>query len=661
METRISMVERAQQGASPDEGPDPESSIERLSLSESELHSLLAEHGYVWVVRHNGWFECLVSREHERWEGSGATAGAALEDALNRMLPSALARKLLSGQLRGAEATPSVEAQGDTEATPPTPKKVAARATEDTKANAKPPRADAKRSGHGAKVKTAPASTNNEPRVKRFPGPPATALRRSDEDVAELEVLEDRLAALLPDIAGFSRDLQRLGFIAFIARARQISQRTTSDPRVETVVRRIAGRLGELAEQFWPGSVRALQLRATPLQAGADMDLQDGGRLHDWAEAAEAAEQLIENKRQDLDRRGFDDSGWADVDRCFPPPNDPDSRLDELRNAMEKLFGRLDQKSGSDVDRRLQHNADKLMPDLLRWGRELRWLRPHAEDRVRWGQALGRLRWAVTRIPREHRPMLDTILYEEHRPSKPWAHELGEDPVAKQRKKKRKALLQKKPEGARATPEAVSRWLAEAFELGDHFSTTEIAERISEWNPVVLGLSADDASQHDRKYRRRLKQLQDEIERRERGDTEPPKPQKQSDGDAEIRIVERDEGDLHFRRLLARVRERIEGKSALFVSNRPDPMLKERLERELGVQIDWTEIDPRRIQSRIESVRQMSYDLVMSATGFQGHSIDATLGRETKARGLPYVRVNRGRLTTCVRALARQFGLLEAA
>jgi hypothetical protein len=57
----------------------------------------------------------------------------------------------------------------------------------------------------------------------------------------------------------------------------------------------------------------------------------------------------------------------------------------------------------------------------------------------------------------------------------------------------------------------------------------------------------------------------------------------------------------------------------------------------------------------------MSYDLVMSATGFQGHSIDATLGRETKACGLPYVRVNRGRLTTCVRALARQFGLLEAA
>src|SRR5690606_2551406 len=43
----------------------------------------------------------------------------------------------------------------------------------------------------------------NEPRLKRHPGPPATPMRRSDEDVAELEVLDERLKALLPDLAGF--------------------------------------------------------------------------------------------------------------------------------------------------------------------------------------------------------------------------------------------------------------------------------------------------------------------------------------------------------------------------------------------------------------------------------------------------------------------------
>lgn len=670
--------------------------------SEPELQALLASHGYVWSVRESGWFECLVSNDRERWRGNGLTAAAALQDAVRQMLPSALARHLVArprvlapaeGRVAAVASTPVVSeaivassligarAEGLVAANTMVPPSAAAEPAAPSAGRAPvaaaPVTVVAQSSSPATLDLPAPSPTSevavaaavvpspvvetvvSESRLKRFPGPPPVAIRRSDEDVAELEVLDERLRALLPELAGFSRDLQRLGFIAFIARARHISQRT-ADPRVETVVRRIAGRLGELAEQFWPGSVRALQLRATPLQAGADMDLPDGGRLHDWAEAAESAERLIEERRQTLDKRGLDDAGWADLERCYPAPNDPEARLEVLRNAMEKHFGRLDAKSPSDTDRELQHNADKFAIELVKWAKELRWLRPHVEDRIRWGQAIGRLRWAATRLPRDHRPMIDMVLHEEYRPNKPWAHELGEDPIAKAKKKLRKALLQKKPEGDKATPEAVSRWLGEAFDLGDGFATAEIAERITEWNPIVLALPNDETVDKDRKYRRRLKLLQDEIERRQRGDA-PGEATAEAELEGEVKALEPDEGDLAFRRLLARVRDRVEGKSALFVSNRADPMLKERLERELGVQIDWAEIDPRRIQSRIESVRRMSYDLVMSATGFQGHSIDATLGRETKACGLPYVRVNRGRLTTCVRALARQFGLLEAA
>ncbi len=657
-----------------------DATLGELSQSESELQALLASNGYVWSVRENGWYECLVANDRERWRGQGLTTKAALLDAVHQMLPSALARRAFARpgldassapepRLEVARATVAAAVATDVVSSEPSvtpapalvtvveaPSLVVPIAAVVASAPSDAPAAPAVAPAAPA---VSPGEVAHESRLKRFPGPPPLAIRRSDEDVAELEVLDERLRVLLPELAGFSRDLQRLGFIAFIARARHVSQRT-SDPRVEQVVRRIAGRLGELASQFWPGSVRALQLRATPLQAGADMELPDGGRLHDWAEAAEVAERLIEEKRLTLEKRGLDEAGWADHDRCMPAPNDPEARLEVLRNAMEKFFGRLDFPSSSDTDRELQQNADKSVGELVKWAKELRWLRPHVEDRVRWGQAVGRLRWAATRLPREHRPVLDIALDEQHRPTKPWAHELGEDPVAKQKKKLRKALLQKKPEGDKATPDAVSKWLAEAFELGDGFSTAEIAERIPDWNATVLALPADESTDKDRKYRRRLKLLQDEIERRERGDV----PGEIVPGDVdpeEVKSIEPDEGDIAFRKLLARVRERIEGKSALFVSNRADPMLKERLERELGVQIEWAEIDPRRIQSRIESVRRMSYDLVMSATGFQGHSIDATLGRETKACGLPYVRVNRGRLTTCVRALARQFGLLEAA
>lgn len=661
------------------------------SLADAVVYAILERHGYRWSCREQGFVECLVTRQDERWLGRGLTAREALDDALRLMLPSALARAGVFAtslpeslaNLRPASADAARAPVRDVPAEPVAP--VVQPIVQLAPVAVAPVAVAAPAVAPVAPVVVAPAPVEapkvrvydpNDPNVVHIPDPPSPSAEpapvrrtvvlptpinkaRSDEDVLELEVLEERLRALLPELAGFARDIQRLGFIAFIARARHVATRS-GDPRVENVVRRIAGRLGELAEQFWPGSVKALQIRATPLQAGADMGLADGGRIHDWSEAAEIAERLVEEKRAKNDLRGLDDWGWADYDRCYPPPNDPDERLEAVRASMEKLFGRLEMKSSSDCDRDLQTAGDKLAPELVKWARELRWIRPHVEDRVRWGQAIGRLRWAAMRLPREHRGPLDIALDESHRPSKPWAHELGEDPIAKQKKKVRKALLQGRPTNEKATPDAVSEWLNQAFELGDAFTTSEIAERIMDWAPLVVALPNDEASGKDRKYRRRLKGLQDEIERRLRGEPEQPEVAA-TEEEPEAVSLDTDEGDLAFRKLLDRVREKVAGKLALFVSNRADPQLKEKLEKELGFEIEWAEIDPRRIQSRIESVRQGTYDLVLSATGFQGHSIDATLGRETKACGLPYVRVNRGRLTTTVRALARQFGFLDAA
>lgn len=673
------------------------------SLADAVVYAMLERHGYRWSCREQGYTECLIARQDERWLGRGLSAREALDDALRQMLPSALARASvfatsLPESLANLRPTSDAQRTAPREAVTPSAPLSSATVTAPAATSAPVPSAPSAvasssvASSSVAAPAVAPAPPiaaapveppkparvydPNDPNVVHIPDPPPLSPEpapvrrtvvlappinkaRSDEDVLELEVLEERLRALLPELAGFARDIQRLGFIAFIARARHVATRS-GDPRVENVVRRIAGRLGELAEQFWPGSVKALQIRATPLQAGADMGLSDGGRIHDWAEAAEVAERLVEEKRAKNDLRGLDDWGWADYDRCYPPPNDPDERLETVRAAMEKLFGRLEMKSSSDCDRELQTAGDKLAPELVKWARELRWIRPHVEDRVRWGQAIGRLRWAAMRLPREHRGPLDIALDESHRPPKPWAHELGEDPIAKQKKKVRKALLQGRPTNEKATPDAVAEWLTQAFELGDAFTNTEIAERVMDWAALVAALPSDEGSGKDRKYRRRLKGLQDEIDRRLRGEPEQPEAAN-AEEEPEVVSLDTDEGDLAFRKLLDRVREKVAGKLALFVSNRADPLLKEKLEKELGFEIEWAEIDPRRIQSRIESVRQGTYDLVLSATGFQGHSIDATLGRETKACGLPYVRVNRGRLTTTVRALARQFGFLDAA
>ena len=95
----------------------------------------------------------------------------------------------------------------------------------------------------------------------------------------------------------------------------------------------------------------------------------------------------------------------------------------------------------------------------------------------------------------------------------------------------------------------------------------------------------------------------------------------------------------------------------LFVSNREDPELGARLSDLLGITITWCDGSLRRVQAQCERIARGSYDLVLSATGFQVHGVDSALARASSAASIPYVRVNRGRPVACVQAIAREFGL----
>ncbi|MFO1077947.1 MAG: hypothetical protein U1E73_09515 [Planctomycetota bacterium] len=53
----------------------------------------LAILGYRTAFRNNGWVECLLWREHERWLGSGADETEAFANALQAALPSEAARR----------------------------------------------------------------------------------------------------------------------------------------------------------------------------------------------------------------------------------------------------------------------------------------------------------------------------------------------------------------------------------------------------------------------------------------------------------------------------------------------------------------------------------------------------------------------------------------
>ena len=96
---------------------------------------------------------------------------------------------------------------------------------------------------------------------------------------------------------------------------------------------------------------------------------------------------------------------------------------------------------------------------------------------------------------------------------------------------------------------------------------------------------------------------------------------------------------------------------ALFVSNREDPSLKEKLERALGWTFEWSTAEPRRISAVLTAISHGRFHVVLSATGFQDHSIDVMLARASAASHTLYVRVNRGRASACARALARELGI----
>jgi hypothetical protein len=107
------------------------------------------------------------------------------------------------------------------------------------------------------------------------------------------------------------------------------------------------------------------------------------------------------------------------------------------------------------------------------------------------------------------------------------------------------------------------------------------------------------------------------------------------------------------------VRAQTQGRRALFVSNREDPELGARLEELLGITVTWCDGSLRRVQAQCERISRGSYDIVLSATGFQVHGVDSALARACSSASIAYVRVNRGRPLATMQAIAREFGLVS--
>jgi hypothetical protein len=462
-------------------------------------------------------------------------------------------------------------------------------------------------------------------------------------DVVErlLAEIEDRLGHL----ARMSSERQRLHMLVWICRARAVEEAQPGAREVEHAVARVARRLTEIGKMFWPGSVRALQLSARPADVRREMHASWASEPSTWQEATGLAERLLAEHLTKSADAGLDEDGWSDAAARAPRPPDPDALLEEVDTELKTMLAPLAEGpsgrgdlSGAEIDQ------------LITASRKLRWLRGAVRDDLAWGMAVGRIRRSLPGFGERSSRVRDVL---DHRikPSAPWAKLLGEtvdEPITASGESP--ATLKAALPAAIVTQADFLAWLIRAF---DAINTPDLVDLLRPLKGHSVTQFSEETLNHpDRRIRRRLRDLVKKLD-------EVPTPKvvaapKEADDDAPS-----DEpiAAHALAALAAKVRAQTQDRRALFVSNREDPELGARLTDLLGITITWCDGSLRRVQAQCERISRGSYDLVLSATGFQVHGVDSALARASSAASIPYVRVNRGRPVACVQAIAREFGL----
>lgn len=615
------------------------------ALTREQLEQALTLLGYTVVFRETGWSECLVVGHEEAWVGEGTSKDEALRVVLRRMFPSKASWACLekSALVRPANEAPTAELR---EAEPPQEALVSKTASPESSSPTDP-----------LVVENVPLPTvlvdhrrvNFTPTLKPKVSEPTLSVAEAMEILHEIltEIQDER-----DDVAMMSTLHQRVHLSSWIFRARSVQEQLPCHRMVEETVHTIALKLTSFCKKYWPGSVRALQVEATPFAAISTLGRAPVKSISKWSQAAEWVEEYIE----DLEERvgGQDEYGWIDQASLTPPAPDASKVLEEvvdrLHQIMPGMITATPEVRAQALSVESLKNAESQM--VLCAGL-LRWIRRSCLDRETWGSAMGALRWAahfadLTRV----RTWVSDITV----PRQSWATEVDRDPRVNALNKMKHEVISSAPT-AMTSREQLVQWLQNAFTA---FTNPQIVKLAPESKQDLLALTNEDFSSADRNIRSRLRKLQTIIRTGEDvSRASIPKIETLSLAKAEtittisVETVE----DI----LRDAVREKTRGKRMLFVSNRKDEPLRTRLETELACEVALRDGgSDRKLEAILASIGSQSYDMVLMATGFSTHACDASLARAAKAASIPYVRVNKGRPLATIRALARTFGFQEA-
>jgi hypothetical protein len=570
----------------------------------ADVRALLTELGYAVLFREQGWTECLLVRDAERWLGRGRDESEALDDAVRQAAPSHLARVAFERLV--------------------VPEPIAALVEE-------------------ANVPPRPAETlpELESREVIVPGSPETlpAFESTDDlddpnAAAELRELQAKIDGHADDLAVSNPQRQRLVLLAWIARARSYQERSDADD-VHYGVRAVASQLGAFARAWWPGSVPALQLAARPPDAAKTLQLSR--ELCTWEDVGALAERKLGELEAVERARGFDGFGWADAKALVPPSARAEELFKRLVAEMEEVSGPLGE---------LPTDSTFDAATMLRWSRVLRALRGAVDDVRAWASAAGRLRYLCGRGNfKEAVATLDPAFC----PTMKWAEIIAPrvsfDTAAQQAElaAKRATELSVILGVVPTEDSGVRDWLRRALPLATDAQQADVVAKMRPFAETVLALGVDDFAGLGRRTHKRLRKLQEALGGSPASSTSMEAPQSVPE------IAPSSDHD----RLRARALARTRGKRAVLVSNRIDRDLEARLRELLELDVlDSEEAEPRRVDAVVEAIGAHGYDIVLAATGFLYHTVDAKLSRACHQAGVVYVRANKARPTATLRALA---------
>lgn len=601
--------------------------------------------GFRCLTRREGWWECLLLDGESSWHGRGESEAEAVRAALAAMVPSGRARALLiealaTRNLHAAVAETVLEPVLEP-VVEPMPELVVESVHElaagiATEAPAAP-----------AEEPPPPAAPSPPPRAPRV-APSAEEVQRALADVAELR---ECIVAAAPELGAESPRRIRLNILGWIAAARAFQESYSGQRKIEDAVYDIAQRLQAIARRLWPGSVPALQLHQTPRGCCEMLHLPaEAEPPKTWRELAACVGEELATQEARTDR---DEDGWADGSALEPPPRVPDALLREVRGRVEKLTGPLGDDARIEPGLRPERN-EALRAELLDLARKLRWLRGTTADAGAWGDVAGRLRAVADRHERAL-PELGQILASSYHPGSSWARLLGQDPASKAQRLRRREVFAARPRAGASAAE-IRAWLLEAFE---HLENPAIAVLVEEVAAEVLAL--DPAQLPDSRHRRRLRHLLERLREApadaanaERIREEAAAAEGIAEGVAEPAAA-RAVPDPRLE-LRERARAYTRGRRLLFVSNRKDPQLEQRLNEALQpALLDWCDGKASQIDAKAKRLQGGGYDVVIMATGFLSHSGENKL-REACGRATAYVRAFKGRELACLRAVVRDMG-----